>query len=397
MRVASVPSSTPSRGKVIVSGILFFFPLAGVTYQFLHYLIALRRLGFDPYYVEDSARWIYDPRLNDISGDASGNVAAVASQLEKFGFAGRWCFRGCYEGGQCYGMSERELTELYRDADMLLNVTGSQELREEHLRVERRVYVESDPFPVQVRAAAGDPKTVEQLSLHHVLFSFGENLGAPDCSAPRSSFTFLPTRQPVLLELWRMAPPRRRGAYATIATWHNKDKNIEYDGETYYWTKDREFLKYVELPTLCDAPFELATDVDAATRQLLERNRWRLRSSLEVSRDLDSYRNYIGAARGEFTVARDQYVRPRTGWFSDRTACYLAAGRPVITQETGFSKFLPTGSGLFAFRDMAEALAAVDVVETNYERACRGALEVASEYFAAEKVVADLLARAGVG
>jgi hypothetical protein len=397
MSVPRAPLRTPSRGKVIVSGILFFFPLAGVTYQFLHYLIALRRLGYDPYYVEDSARWIYDPRSNDISGDASGNVAAVALQLEKFGFGDRWCFRGCYEGGQCYGLSERELAELYRDADVLLNVTGSQELREEHLRVKRRVYVESDPFPVQVRAAAGDPKTVEQLSLHHVLFSFGENLGAPDCSAPPSSFSFLPTRQPVLLDLWQPTPPRERGAYCTIATWHNKGKHIEYQGETYYWTKDREFLKYIELPTLRDVPFELATDVGAPTRQLLERNRWRLRSSLEVSRDLDSYRSYIASARGEFTVARDQYVRPRTGWFSDRTACYLAAGRPVITQETGFSKFLPTGAGLYAFRDMAEALAAVDAVEANYERACRGALDVAAECFAAEKVVADLLARAGVG
>ncbi len=395
--MASVPSANPSRGKVIVSGILFFFPLAGVTYQFLHYLIALRRLGYDPYYVEDSARWIYDPRLNDISGDASGNVAAVAPQLEKFGFGGRWCFRGCYEGGQCYGMSERELTELYREADVLLNVTGSQELREEHLRVKRRLYIESDPFPVQVRAAGGDPKTVEQLSMHHVLFSFGENLGAADCSAPRSSFSFLPTRQPVVLDLWQTAPPRERGAYCTITTWHNKGKHIEYQGDTYYWTKDREFMKYLELPLLRDVPFELATDVDGAARQLLERNRWRLRSSLEVSRDLDSYRNYIAAARAEFTVARDQYVRPRTGWFSDRTACYLAAGRPVITQETGFSKSLPTGSGLFAFQSMAEALAAVDAIEANYESACRGALDVAAECFAAEKVVADLLARAGVG
>jgi hypothetical protein len=393
---ARLPSGRPSRGKVIVSGILFFFPLAGVTYQFLHYLIALRRLGYDPYYVEDSSRWIYDPIQNDISGDASSNVAAVRPQLEAFGFSGRWCFRGCYEGGQCYGMSERELAELYRDADILLNVTGSQELRDEHLTVKRRIYVESDPFPMQVRAARGDPKTVEQLGLHDVLFSFGENLGAEDCSAPVSSFSFLPTRQPVVLDLWQPPTPIGGDTYNTITTWSNKGKHIEYDGETYYWTKDREFLKFVELPRLRDVPFEMAADVEGDARELLERNRWRLSSSLGVSRDMERYRAYIHGARGEFTVARDQYVRPRTGWFSDRSVCYLAAGRPVITQETGFSKFLPTGAGLHAFRTMDDVLAAVDAIESDYAGSCRAAREVAAEYFAAEKIVADIMARSGV-
>jgi hypothetical protein len=115
-----------------------------------------------------------------------------------------------------------------------------------------------------------------------------------------------------------------------------------------------------------------------------------------VSRDMERYRAYIHGARGEFTVARDQYVRPRTGWFSDRSVCYLAAGRPVITQETGFSKFLPTGAGLHAFRTMDDVLAAVDAIESDYAGSCRAAREVAAEYFAAEKIVADIMARSGV-
>jgi len=385
----------PTKGKIIVFGILFFYPLAGVTYQFLHYLLGLRRLGYDPYYVEDSSRWIYDPKINDMTGDASGNIAMVLPQLEAYGFGDRWCFRGKYDDGQCYGMTEAQLEQLYREADGFLNVTGAQELREEHLAIPRRLYVESDPFRMQVKVAQGDAGAIEQLAMHDTLFTFGENLGAADSLTPLERFNWLPTRQPVVMDLW--ANPFKGGdAYNTITTWSNKDRHIEYNGETYYWTKDREFLKFIDLPTRRDVPFEMAVGVEGDARALLEKNRWRLASSVGVSQDIDSYRAYIQQSRGEFTVARDQYVRPRTGWFSDRTACYLAAGRPVITQETGFNKYMPTGKGLYGFTTMDDVLAAVDAVERDYEGNCRAAREIAAEYFAAEKVVGSLMERAGL-
>ncbi len=384
------------RGKIIVFGILFFYPLAGVTYQFLHYLIGLRRLGYDPYYVEDSGRWVYDPRINDMTGDASGNISSVAPTLEAYGFGDHWCFRGAYPDGRCYGMTEEQLGELYSQADAFLNVTGAQELRAEHLGVGRRIYVESDPFRMQVKVAQKDAGAIEQLALHDMHFSFGENLGAEDCAVPIDRFTWLPTRQPVALDLWPGQSPSPGAAYNTITTWSNKDRHIEYRGETYYWTKDREFLKYIDLPGRREVPFEMAVGVNGETGQTLEKNKWRRVSSVEVSADVDSYRAYIQRSRGEFTVARDQYVRPRTGWFSDRSACYLAAGRPVITQETGFSKFLPTGKGLFGFSSVENALAAVDAIENDYEGNCRAAREIAEEYFAAEKVVGDLMTRAGL-
>jgi len=164
------------RGRVIVFGILFWYPLAGVTYQFLHYLIGLRRLGYDPYYIEDSGRWVYDPALNDLTPDASGNIAAVVPVLDAHGFGDRWAFRGNYPDGRCYGLSESRILELYREADAFLNVTGAQEIREEHLACRRRIYVESDPFASQVKAASGDPKTLAALAAHDTLFTFGENI-----------------------------------------------------------------------------------------------------------------------------------------------------------------------------------------------------------------------------
>lgn len=386
----------PSRGRIIVFGILFWFPLAGVTYQFLHYLIGLRRLGYDPYYIEDSGRWIYDPLLNDISPDASRNVRAVAPVLDAHGFGDRWAFRGNYPDGRCYGMTDRQILDLYRDADAFLNVTGAQEIRDEHLLCPRRVYVQSDPFAAQVKVASGDEGTIATLAAHDTHFTFGENLGQPDCTVPLKRFTWLPTRQPVVGALWQGSPAPDGAPYTTITTWHNTGNDVSFGGDRFYWTKDREFEKFLELPRRRPERFELAAGVDEPVRQRLRDQGWSQRASVEVSADITTYREYIQRSRGEFTVARDQYVRPRTGWFSDRSACYLAAGRPVITQDTGFSKFIPTGRGLFGFTTMEDVVEAVGTIERDYEGNCRAAREISAEYFEAEKVVGHLMSRAGL-
>jgi len=280
-----------------------------------------------------------------------------------------------------------------------LNVTGSQDIRKEHRRIKRRIYVESDPFAAQVNVDMGRTKAIRQLEAHDTLFTFGENIGQGDCILPVGRFTWLPTRQPVLLDLWPVAQPSRDAPFNTITTWHNKKKNIRWRGETWYWTKDREFKKFVTLPELRpQVGFELATSLDSypEAKRLLTRHRWRLADGPGISSNLETYRDYIRHSRGEFTVTKDQVVRPKTGWFSDRTACYLAAGRPVITHETGFSKFYGRGRGLFGFATMDDILAAVDAIESDYAGHCRAARELAEEYFGAEKVVGSLMQRAGL-
>ncbi|HEY6170279.1 MAG TPA: hypothetical protein VI454_19755 [Verrucomicrobiae bacterium] len=385
------------KGKIILFGILFWYPLAGVTYQFLHYLIGLRKLGYDPYYIEDSGRWIYHPKINEFSPDVTGNLSMVVPVLEAHGFGDRWAFRGNYPDGKCYGMTEAQILQLYRDADAFLNVTGAQEIRDEHLAIKRRIYVESDPFASQVKVAKGDEGMIKMLAQHDTHFSFGENLGAPDCDVPIEKFRWLPTRQPVAVELWNNGAPTGGPTYTTITTWHNKNKNLEWRGDTWYWTKDREFERFLDLPKRRpNVGFELATSVSEDVQRLLRDHGFRQQGSIEISRDADLYRKYIQDSRGEFTVARDQYVRPNTGWFSDRTACYLGAGRPVITQETGFSKFIPSGRGLFGFKTMDDILRAVDAIESDYPGHCRAARDLAAEYFAAEKVVGSLMERAGL-
>jgi hypothetical protein len=387
----------PAKGKIIVSGILFWYPLAGVTYQFLHYLLGLQRLGYDVFYVEDSGRWVYDPQRGDLSPDATANLNAVVPALEAHGFKDRWAFRGNYPGGRCYGMTEKQIRQLYQQADALLNVTGAQEIREEHLACRRRIYVETDPVVSQIKVARGDKATMALLQQHDTHFTFGGNFGRPDCGVPLKQFHWLPTVQPVALDLWKnsVAPPPD-AAYNTIATWRNKGRDIVFRGEKYYWSKDREFKKFLDLPRRHAVPFELAVGVDEKTRRRLLAHGWRIADPVKISGDLRRYREYICAARGEFTVAKDQNVRLRSGWFSDRSACYLAAGRPVITQDTGFGSYLPTGRGLFAFQTMDDLLRAVDEIERDYPGHCRAAREIAAEFFAAEKVLGSLMQRAGL-
>ena len=384
-----------SKGKIIVSGIAFWYPLAGVAWQFIHYLLGLRRLGYDVYYVEDSARELYDPVRNDFTSNPTANIKAVAPFLEQHGFNERWCFRS-HAQNQCFGMPESELNELYRQADAFLNVTGAQEIRTEHMRIPRRIYVETDPVVSQIKVLQGDPKTIAHLSAHDTHFTFGQNIGQSDCPLPTGGFCWLPTRQPVCVELWQndFSPGER---YTTISTWKNKGRDIVYKGETYFWSKDLEFQKFRDLPGKTKARFELAArpDVKSAV-EFMKRGWWDVIDPIRLSRDFAEYRNYIQSSRGEFTVAKDQNIRLRSGWFSDRSACYLAAGRPVITQETGFSNHLPTGRGLFGFRTMEEILAAIDVIERNYDAASRAAKEIAREYFAADVVLKSLLSRAGL-
>lgn len=390
-------SSKPTKGPIIVFGILFWFPLAGVTYQFLHFLIGLRRLGYDPYYIEDSGRWIYDPTLNDLSPDATGNLKAVVPILEAHGFKERWAFRGHYPGGRCYGMTEENILRLYREAGGFLNVTGAQELREEHMACRRRIYVETDPVAAQIKVAQGDKETIAALKAHDTHFSYGGNFGKPDCRVPLDGFNWLPTVQPVVLDLWENNSYQANGAaFNTIATWHNKGKDIVYNGETYYWSKDREFKKILDLPKRRRVAFELAAGVDDKTKRLLEDNLWRISDPIKLSGDMSSYRDFILKSRGEFTVAKDQNIRLRSGWFSDRSACYLAASRPVINQDTAFNSYLPTGKGLFSFQTLDDILAAIDAIESDYEGNCRAARETAAEYFAAERVLQNLMTRAGL-
>jgi hypothetical protein len=390
----------PAKPTILVLGMMARTPFAGVAWQGLHYLEGFRRLGYDVYYIEDTGDWPYDPEQNAVTADCGYPIRYLARLMDWCGLPNRWAYRGASQGGRVFGLPEAELLGLYRRAAALVNLTGATVLREDHLRVPVRIYLETDPVLPQIEATRGRRFTLELLGAHTHHFTFGENIGTARCAVPAGPFTYRPTRQPIILDWWDCGPPggvvgARR--FTTVASWQQSGKDVVWNGETFYWSKHHEFLKFIDLPRRTPQVLELAlARCDASAAEALTAHGWRVSDALSLSRDILPYRDYVRGSAGEFTVAKDQNIRLRSGWFSDRSACYLAAGRPVITQDTGFGNILPTGRGLFAFRSLDDARAAVEAIERDYTGNCRAARAIAAEYFAAERVLGSLLVRAGL-
>jgi hypothetical protein len=386
----------PARKKILVLHLAGQYPLAGVLWQALHYLVGLRELGHDVYYAEESGAPPYDPRVKSIVVDPTYNVACLRQTLERFGFAEHWVYWDQGEDRH-YGLSRDQLRALHETADVTVNLCGANPPPPATKRRGRWLYIETDPVFEQIRAARGEPRTLEFLSRHDACFTYAENLGASDCPIPLGGIDWQKTRPPVVLGLWKERPDPACRHFSTVATWQNKGKDITFQGHTYYWSKHVNFLKFLDLPRHTPQSLELAVETgDETVRAELAARGWRLTDARERSATVEGYRDYIHASRGEFTVAKDIYVRPRTGWFSDRSVCYLAAGKPVVTQDTGFGKFIPTGNGLFAFTTLEEAVSALATINADYVHHAHAAREIAETYFAADTVLRKLLHDAGV-
>ena len=369
-------------------------PFAGIAWQVLHYLEGFRRLGCEVLYVEDTQAWPYDPERNSIVEDpgyAARYLERVIGRLQEV----RWAYVS--PADEALGLRSEQLRRAVDGADALLNLSGATVLRGDYLHVPVRIYVETDPVLPQIEVQQGRQFTIEMLKHHTHHFSFGEKLGDPDCPLPVGPFHYQPTRQPVVLDWWP-PPPAAGDRYTTVGSWRQTAKDIAWRGETYYWSKDREFKRFLELPRRSGRRFELALSIDdQGDLEQLRDHGWEVSDGLELTGSEDRYQSFIAGSHAEFTVAKDQNVRLRSGWFSDRSACYLASGRPVITQDTGFGDVLPTGEGLFAFGELEEILAAIDAIDGDYERHRRAARAIAEEHFAAERVLGSLLERCGLG
>ena len=388
------------RKRILVMGFMGSCPIAGVIWQHVHYIVGLQRLGHDVYYIEDSARLPYNPETFEVNNEFDYAARLLERLAREFEFKNRWAFCARYLRGQpTAGLSLNRVRQLYREADAILNICGAQEFNDDLLASDRIIYVESDPGVEQIRIDKGVRSTIDYLRRHRALFSFGENVGTESFPVPTHNMKWLPTRQPVVTDLWKTnRAPSCAAVFTSVANWSTSGlKDITWRGEKYLWSKSREFLRFLAAPKKAGETFELATNIpDAKTRAKFLRNGWRFHSPLQLSVDYWLYRDYVRRSRGEFTVAKDQYVRLNTGWFSDRSACYLAAGRPVIIQQSGFTQHYGNDGGLFAFSSIKEIVEAVKAINADYAKHSRAAREVAREIFEAEKVLASLLDRAGV-
>ena len=390
----------PSKPKVVVLGMMTKMPVAGVIWQTVHYLAGFERLGCETYYVEQHARTPSMFMETEQCDGAARAAAFIDGLMRRFDLGGRWCFHALHEPEpRFFGMSDTQLRQLFAEADLIINLHGGTIPLPEHSATGRLVYLETDPVQLQIEIHSNVQETIDFLDPHCAFFTFGENLGAPDCGLPVSErFKFLPTRQPVVMEFWEGHDGGgAQQLFTTIGNWVQQWREVWFKGECYSWSKHHEFLKIIDLPKRTPQRFELAlASYSTEEKAMLESHGWAVRHALDFSADPDAYRDYIVGSRGEFTVAKDQNVRLRSGWFSDRSATYLAAGRPVITQETGFCNILPTGAGLFGFATMAESLAAIDAINSDYEKHCRAAEEIARAYFNYDVVLGALLDQIGV-
>jgi hypothetical protein len=388
----------PERLRIVVAGGAGAMPFAGVAWQVMQYLEGFRRLGHDVFYLEDTERWPYDPIAESVSDDAGPAIDYVAALMRRCQLQDAWAYRDVAREGTLHGASEPELTRRLSEADVLVNISGVMVLREEHMRVPVRAYVETDPVLAQIEVAQGREFTIDFLAAHTHHLTYGENFGAADCSVPIERFRYIPTRPPVVLDWWGQSSADRLGnrRFTTVANWRQTSKDIVWGGRKLTWSKDVQFIRFLPVASRAGVPIELAlASDDEQVVALLRGSGWLVRAAGPLSKDIDAYREYVRASAGEFSVAKEQYALLRSGWFSDRTACYLAAGRPAIVQDTGFDCALPTGEGLFGFTTIDDALTAFEAIRSDYGRHARAARQLAEDYLRAETVLGRLLADIG--
>ncbi len=376
-----------SKLRIIVTGLIGQYPLGGVTWDYLQYVLGLRDLGHDVFYLEDTGQWPYTPDTDGIGEGCDYTVRYLTELFERFELADRWAYRFPWQS-QWFGMSDARRQEVIDSADLLINVSGTLEKPAEYRAVRRMAYIDSDPVFTQVKLARGQQYLRDILDQHDVLFTFGEALGLSSSQTPDTGDRWIPTRQPVVLSEWEVGT-KPRDVFTTVMNWSSYNP-VEHEG-VQYGQKDVEFRRFFKLPEqVAPAKLELAAKSGRKTklpRDQLKHLGWLLAEPDIVCPDLDSYRDYLQSSKAEWSVAKGGYVQGQSGWFSCRSACYLAAGRPVVVQDTGFSKVLPTVEGIVAFTNMEEAVAGIQSIESDYERHSRVARQIAEEWFDANRVL----------
>ena len=380
---------------MIVTGLIAQYPLGGVTWDYLHYVLGFARLGHDVYYLEDTGQWPYNPVAGGLGPDCAYNVDYLAKVMSRFGLDDRWAYHFADKARQTsewFGLSDLDRAAVVESADLLIDLSCALEQCERYRRVSRLVLIDTDPVFTQIKLARGQRDFAAQVDAHDVHFSFGECLSD---RIPQTGHRWRATRQPIVLSEWRPAATPRR-VFTTVMNWTSY-RPVAYGGRS-YGQKDVEFMRFLELPGIV-APTVLEVAVGPGKtrrtpRDLLTHKGWRVVDPARVCPDVDSYRDYIQSSLAEWSVAKNGYVVGRPGWFSCRSACYLAAAKPVIVQDTGLGTILPVGQGILTFDTLKEAAEAIREVESDYDRHARAAREIAETCFDSGKVLSRLLEEA---
>ena len=378
-----------SRLRIVVLGYIVRGPIGGMAWHHLNYVLGLHRLGHDVLFLEDSDDYAscYDPSTHQMGTDPSYGLRFASQTFGKLDLDDKW---GYYDGHtqRWLGPAADRAIAFCESADLLLDVSGVNPTRPWYENISTRVLIDTDPVFTQIRhlTSAAARQRAQQ---HNAFFTFGEHIGSGQSAAPDDGFAWKPTRQPVVLDAWPVTEPPSGGAYTTVMQWDSYPQ-LDFHGER-FGMKSESFQMVQDLPRQSPAPLEIALGGGTSPRKTLEERGWRLVDPLAVTRNPWTYQEYLQQSRGEFSVAKHGYVAGRSGWFSERTACYLACGRPAVVQDTGFSSIIPCGLGVWAFDNQESALEGIRQIESNYRANCRAARELAIEYFDSRKVLTALL------
>jgi hypothetical protein len=380
--------------RIIVCGYMIRHPVAGNLLAYFHYLLGLHLLGYEVVYLEESgwSQSCYDPVVRDYGDDPRSGLHTVQALISNYGMKAKVCYVD-RDTKTVYGADWEEMKQTLKTADLLLNIGGVCWLPE-FLLCKRRVLIDMDPFFTQIGQFAAEGRND-----YHVYFSYGANIGRPGCTIPTDGMDWLPTVPPVVPELWQSSVltqeqwreiDKADAAFTSVANW-SAYGGVTYRGE-HYGQKNEEFMRLLELPSRCSQKLELAlSGGDVEIKERLCMAGWSVRDGGEVSANVSTYQTYLTRSLGEFSAAKNAYVKTHSGWFSDRSVCYLAAGRPVILQDTGFSDWLPTGWGVLAFSSLQEAVGCIERVNADYQAHCLAARELVEQTFSYKVVLPQLL------
>lgn len=393
-----------------MTGLIGQYPFGGVVWDYIQYVIGFRNLGHDVFYLEDSGAWPYDPINKTISKDCTYNVHFLSKMMSEFSLQDRWIYRNAADGS-FHGLGETMARELMREGDLLVNVSTASWLKHYDLGIKHQMFIDGDPMFCQA-GICRDPKSdyTKRLLAHDSHFTFGLKVGEPDCLAPDTGIEWKKTVQPIALEYWKRegdhfvkaSPEPKQNSFpslseswTTVMNWMSY-KPMIWEGEAYL-QKSEEFQKFEELPAKSNHSFSVAmgqgVGAERPTEHLKSKG-WHILEPDESIPNHWSYRDFIGASYGEWSIAKHGFVKGRTGWFSCRSACYLAAGKPVLVQDTGWTDVLPSGEGVFAFVTMNDCLTCLDRMKENYKHHCDSALAFAKKHFDSTKVCHELLEQA---
>ena len=374
--------------RIIVLGYIVRGPLGGLAWHHFQYVLGLERMGHDVYFVEDSDDYpcCYNPEQGTTNEDPSYGLSFISSLFTRYGLNDRWAYYDAHSN-RWRGPNHTKISEICKTADIIFNISGVNPLRSWFQKIPYRVFIDTDPVFTQIRHLK-DKKSMDLAQQHNSFFTFAEKINDIDCMVPKDGLNWKPTRQPVVLDLWEKTTGNKSAPYTTVMQWDSyKEQSYK---EKVYGMKSLSFKEYMHLPQKTGESLEIALGSSTAPRKNLTSLGWHIINPLEVTKTPWRYQQYISESKGELSIAKHGYVTAKTGWFSERSACYMASGRPVITQDTGFSDLFNTGHGLFAFSSPEEVPEILEIIDLDYISHCDAAHELVEVHFNSSSVLEGL-------